>query len=397
MKLIPCYKVFRRFYNTYNYSPLASVTPQITPTFTPKTTSNLKVNPTENWQNVFSSATFDDQWSKLCCEGEKLVHYSTTQFNSKYLDNQEITNVTLQLKKLAGTNHPLLKTAKRLMAEGNSISTSTLVVLLLAKAFGPNSDKLTTNHSNIIRSQCLLAEMIELINSAYYIHRSVLNLNSYLTGNNGLVVGNKMSILSGDYLLASVWNGLCELKNTPVVELMASSISNLMEGQFIRESESIHDYTVESWEKRNFKLYGSLMANSCRSVAVLANKSSKVQSSAYNFGLNFGLAWQLANEMKPFLDPFPPTTNNQDNHLFDPNSTPLLMHLLSSQDTFIDTDFTQMNQKQLYHLIRSGEAIELTREMKNCYALSALNSLKGLPNNDSFLLLSKFVAILLML
>ncbi|CAB1335347.1 unnamed protein product [Coregonus sp. 'balchen'] len=44
--------------------------------------------------------------------------------------------------------------------------------------------------------------------------------------------GNKMSVLSGDFLLANACTGLAQLNNTKVVELISSAIGDLVQGTY---------------------------------------------------------------------------------------------------------------------------------------------------------------------
>lgn len=68
-------------------------------------------------------------------------------------------------------------------------------------------------------SQRNLAEIVELINTAFLVHRGVVNLKE-LTVSDGLLkdmeFGNKMAVLSGDFLLANACTGLAQLNNTEV-------------------------------------------------------------------------------------------------------------------------------------------------------------------------------------
>lgn len=50
--------------------------------------------------------------SKVVNEAEKIVGYPTSFLNLRWLLNDEIANVALHLRKLIGTNHPLLDTAR---------------------------------------------------------------------------------------------------------------------------------------------------------------------------------------------------------------------------------------------------------------------------------------------
>nr|KAG5708896.1 hypothetical protein BaRGS_009305 [Batillaria attramentaria] len=89
--------------------------------------------------------------------------------------------------------------------------------------------------SGIFPSQRSLAEITEIIHTANLIHKGVVNMAD-LSPNDGLPAdmefGNKMAVLSGDFLLASACTGLAELGNTKVVELIAGAIGDLMEAEF---------------------------------------------------------------------------------------------------------------------------------------------------------------------
>ena len=51
-------------------------------------------------------------WNKAVSEAEKIVGYPTSFLSLRWLLSDEIANVALHLRKLVGSNHPLLKTAK---------------------------------------------------------------------------------------------------------------------------------------------------------------------------------------------------------------------------------------------------------------------------------------------
>lgn len=51
-------------------------------------------------------------WNKVVSEAEKIVGYPTSFLNLRWLLSDEIANVALHLRKLVGTNHPLLNAAK---------------------------------------------------------------------------------------------------------------------------------------------------------------------------------------------------------------------------------------------------------------------------------------------
>lgn len=52
------------------------------------------------------------EWNRVVSEAEKIVGYPTSFLSLRWLLSDEIANVALHLRKLVGTNHPLLKVAK---------------------------------------------------------------------------------------------------------------------------------------------------------------------------------------------------------------------------------------------------------------------------------------------
>lgn len=68
-------------------------------------------------------------------------------------------------------------------------------------------------------SQRNLAEITELIHTAFLVHRGVVDLKQCTRSDGPLKdmqFGNKMAILSGDFLLANACTGLAQLNNTKV-------------------------------------------------------------------------------------------------------------------------------------------------------------------------------------
>ena len=51
-------------------------------------------------------------WNRAVSEAEKIVGYPTSFLSLRWLLSDEIANVALHLRKLVGSNHPLLKAAK---------------------------------------------------------------------------------------------------------------------------------------------------------------------------------------------------------------------------------------------------------------------------------------------
>ena len=70
-----------------------------------------------------------------------------------------------------------------------------------------------------VNSQRSLAEITEIIHTANLIHKGVVNMADITPADGApddMEFGNKMAVLSGDFLLASACTGLADLGNTEV-------------------------------------------------------------------------------------------------------------------------------------------------------------------------------------
>ena len=157
---------------------------------------------------------------------------------------------------------------------------------------------------SILPTQLRLAQITEMIHIAFLLHGHIEP-----TSSEGQVegFGNKLSILGGDYLLGRASTTLSHLGESEVVELVASVISNLVEGEFLgmgNVKTTAKDATVgritlpEAWDVYMRQAYlktASLMAKGARSAVILGGcQGSDVwRDVAYAYGRNLGIAHQV--------------------------------------------------------------------------------------------------------
>nr|KAF6341800.1 decaprenyl diphosphate synthase subunit 2 [Myotis myotis] len=197
-----------------------------------------------SWRGQSSKAPA--YWNQVVSEAEKIVGYPTSFMSLRCLLSDELSNIAMQVRKLVGTQHPLLTTARGLVQDSrNNLQLRGLVVLLISKAAGPSSVNASCQNydmvSGIYSCQRSLAEITELIHTALLVHRGIVNLSELQSSDGPLKdmhFGNKIAILSGDFLLANACNGLALLQNTKVVELLASALRDLVQGVYHENSIS---------------------------------------------------------------------------------------------------------------------------------------------------------------
>ena len=243
----------------------------------------------------------------------------------------EMSSLTTNIRMLLGSGHPTLaKVAKYYISSEGGKHIRPLIVLLVSKALSynrpfrlerhdqdtPISPEQVLNDDNpdrpiqedpvvgsgdITPSQRRLAEITEMIHAASLLHDDVIDASLTRRNNPSCVsvFGNKMSILGGDFLLGRASVALARLRNAEVIELLATVIANLVEGEFMQlkniakdegdDQESAIDYYL----RKTYLKTASLISKSCRAAAILGGATPELTDAAYNFGRNLGLAFQV--------------------------------------------------------------------------------------------------------
>lgn len=65
-----------------------------------------------NYEKLATKTVQKTDWNRAVSEAERIVGYPSSFLSLRWLLSDEIANVALHLRKLVGSNHPLLKTAK---------------------------------------------------------------------------------------------------------------------------------------------------------------------------------------------------------------------------------------------------------------------------------------------
>ncbi|KAN0064880.1 coq1 putative hexaprenyl diphosphate synthase [Thecaphora frezii] len=223
----------------------------------------------------------------------------------------------------------------------------------------------TADFSGILPTQRRLAEITEMIHVASLLHDDVIDASPLRRGAPSApsAFGNKLSILGGDFLLGRASVALARLRDNEVVELLATVIANLVEGEVMQlksqaakdgqEAQAKSGHTL-FWESEglaahnqglaegaraaatsempqlgptpaHFSLYlqktylktAALIGKSVRASTILggcgaeaiaragfggdvAERMRQVRDAAYGYGRNLGIAFQLVDDLLDF-------------------------------------------------------------------------------------------------
>lgn len=198
--------------------------------------------------------------------------------------------------------------------------------------------------NGILPKQRRLAEIVEMIHTASLLHDDVIDSSDSRRGrpSGNIAFTNKMAILAGDFLLGRASVAIARLRNPEVIELLSTTIANLVEGEFMQLKNTVvdqssedsindggedkiiptpsgrvptktHEYTVnkpieidhETTVNAAFEYYlhktylktASLMSKSSRAAAVLSGSQNEIIENCYEFGRNLGLCFQIVDDL----------------------------------------------------------------------------------------------------
>ncbi|MCL7022652.1 hypothetical protein MKW94_020495 [Papaver nudicaule] len=178
------------------------------------------------------------------------------------------------------------------------------ILMLMASALNESVPNVATNFSNELRiRQQRIAEITEMFHVASLLHDDVLDDADTRRGVQSLnfLMGNKLSVLAGDFLLSRACVALASLKNVEVFSLISGVLEHLVTGE-IMQMTSISEQrgSMDQYMRKTYCKTASLIANSCKAITILAGQTTEVAMLAYDYGKHLGLAYQLIDDVLDF-------------------------------------------------------------------------------------------------
>ncbi|KAG4077573.1 hypothetical protein HA402_003000 [Bradysia odoriphaga] len=384
-----------------------------------------------HWEKLATKPVQKHDWNRVVSEAEKIVGYPTSFLSLRWLLSDEIANVALHLRKLVGSNHPLLKTAKHLLYNGkNNMQAWGLIVLLVSKAAGHAAhipDMEQDKSAGVLHSQRALAEVTEMIRISHLVHQGLVNLQPLtqaghdLSMHSDMTFGNKIALLSGDYLLGNSCAELAGLRNQELNELISSAVRDLAESEFIGDrdeqnnplpskpmphressSEDVEDdnwvssdvlkpmnkdscmgIPEKEWALRHILSAGSLLGKSCQGALKLAGHPEAIQRSGYLFGKHLSLAWQACLDLEPFQSNTLPL-----NATFSLVSAPVLFHLDYDPSLYSEiqkgyVSIENVDYEKIHSEVIKGPGLEKTKNLQRKHSSAAMKVLNLFPPSDA--------------
>ncbi|KAA8519440.1 hypothetical protein F0562_013685 [Nyssa sinensis] len=333
--------------------------------------------------------------------GHQIHHQSSTtdeeQQDPFSLVADELSILANRLRSMVVAEVPKLASAAeyffKMGVEGKRFRPT--VLLLMATALnvpipGPAPDRVLNSLSMELRTrqQCI-AEITEMIHVASLLHDDVLDDADTRRGIGSLnfVMGNKLAVLAGDFLLSRACVALASLKNTEVVSLLATVVEHLVTGETMQMSTTSEQRcSMEYYLQKTYYKTASLISNSCKAVALLAGQTAEVSMLAYEYGKNLGLAYQLIDDVLDFTGT---STSLGKGSLSDIRHGIVTAPILYAIEEFpqlhavVDRGFDKPADVDLaLDYLGRSRGIQRTRELATKHANLASAAIDSLPESD---------------
>ncbi|CAG8479501.1 13691_t:CDS:2 [Ambispora leptoticha] len=423
------------------------------------TMSNVNVDSFKNIPpSINTSGDISSSWNQTISEAEKLVQYDRSSAGGNvnfrnsssisYIDpikllGSDLLDLTRNIKRLLGSGHPLLESISKYYFTSQGKHIRPLLVLLISQATSLAPKQYQTSSSTdyyeiidspispsfsslelvnkspkeiyqpsfsaqgtyILPTQRRLAEITEMIHTASLLHDDVIDISETRRNQPSASAnfGNKMTILAGDFLLGRATIALARLRNPEVIELFATIVTNLVEGEFMqlkninridnRNSSSSHkeknekSFTFDYYMEKTYMKTASLIANSCRGASILGGCTREISDIAYDYGRNLGLAFQLVDDMLDF-------TSSSD-EFGKPVGADLKLGLATAPVLYAWEEFPELGPlidrkfkdkgdiEMTRNLVYQSKGLEKTKLLAASHCKKAISSILNLPKSDA--------------
>ncbi|KAF9045793.1 terpenoid synthase [Hymenopellis radicata] len=259
-----------------------------------------------------------------------------------------------------------------------------------SESLPPDADLMES--TAILPTQNRLAQIVEMIHAASLLHDDVIDQSPLRRGAASApeAYGTKLSVLGGNFILGRASAALARLGDPEVVELIASIMSNLVEGEILQMQEApAPNLAWRVYLQKTYMKTASLMAKGARGAVVLGGcQEGQIYGEvAYAYGRNLGIAFQLVDDILDY--------EAGEATLGKPGGADLQLGLATGPALFaweehpeigplIDRKFKESGDvERARELVRRSSGVERTRNLAFAYANQAKKVLDPLPDTDA--------------
>ena len=245
-----------------------------------------------------------------------------------------------------------------------------------------------------------IAESVEMLHLATLIHDDVLDQAAIRRGESTIHThkGNKIAILSGDYLFAKCFALVASLNSTEYLKVFTHIITCLVEGEFMQMEDVYRiDQGIDRYMTKTQKKTADFMEGCMELGGMLGGWSPEHIVQLKRYGHALGMAFQITDDIMDYRESSDTTGKPSGNDLKEGLLTyPLLSIVTDDNKDKLLADIKNLanggdDQAIIDYVIPQG-GVDNTLVVADKYCNDAYDALNQLPDFDGKVLLEMAVA-----
>jgi octaprenyl-diphosphate synthase len=298
----------------------------------------------------------------------------------------ELVEVEKYLASAIGSSVPTVyEVSKHLLSAGGKRLRPGLVALSACAATASPSKKRIAG----------IGAVVELIHMATLVHDDVVDQSGSRRGRPTANVfwGNKISVLSGDFMLAKAFRLLSNDGDHRIMRAISDMTILMSESEAL---QAMCEHDVEAWRQNYWHIIkhktAGFLSSCCRCGAIISDASPDAEESLAGFGMELGMAFQLTDDVLDLVGEPHITGKPVGNDVREGKATfPVLLALdamaeedrESARGIIENPSATDDEIVSLCDCIRSTGVVEAAREKARDFAEQAIARLENLPESPA--------------
>jgi geranylgeranyl pyrophosphate synthase len=234
-----------------------------------------------------------------------------------------------------------------------------------------------------------VATTIELIHIASLIHDDLIDGAEYRRGKQTInfSLGNKISVIAGDFILSYVLYYMTKIKNTRVKEVILDAAQKMCKGELKELIFNNITLTQNEYIDIIKDKTASLFSSSCEVGALLANANGENIKNIKKFGLNIGISFQIIDDILDFISSYEDVKKSIridiKTHKI---SLPIIFAFKYANERdkkILIRSFNNTDYKTITKILNKYNTINKSIEVAKYYKEKAIEFLSNLPKNDA--------------
>ncbi|MGL4610084.1 MAG: polyprenyl synthetase family protein [Trueperaceae bacterium] len=149
-----------------------------------------------------------------------------------------------------------------------------------------------------------VALSVELLHSASLLHDDLIDDADTRRGREAAFrrYGNVVSVMSGDYMLAKMFELLAEANSSELIRLISHTAAAICEGEVLQfQMATLETYSFENYFRVIEGKTAVLLAAALEGVAIVANTTAEERKALREFGMLYGRAFQMQDDYLDLL------------------------------------------------------------------------------------------------